>query len=191
MALQRFDRQQLHATPWKNGAGVTREIVCQPAGAGTDDFHWRVSIAHIASDGPFSRFDGVDRIITLLEGAGVRLHSTDDALDHPLLTPLVPFAFAGEAPVQGLLVDGDCHDFNVMSRRAVCRASVTVCRDGSASTPSPSGLLLAVHGHWTANEYAISPGQGLWWQDELHSFALYCDEPDAALLLVCIQPMTP
>ena len=81
MPIHRFTREALTATPWKNGGGVTREIVCQPPGAGMDAFDWRVSIAHIASDGPFSAFAGVDRIITLLEGAGVRLHSTDGASD--------------------------------------------------------------------------------------------------------------
>ena len=104
MPVHRFDRTSLIATPWKNGGGVTREIVCQPPGAGMDSFDWRVSIAHIASDGPFSAFAGVDRVITLLEGAGVRLRSTDGAFDHTLNTPLRPFAFAGEAPVVGTLL---------------------------------------------------------------------------------------
>lgn len=59
--------------PWKNGGGMTRELVCQPPDADMDSFDWRVSIAHIASDGPFSSFSGVDRIITLLSGGGVHL----------------------------------------------------------------------------------------------------------------------
>jgi len=54
MSLNRFDVHDLPAMTWKNGGGVTREIICQPLGAGMDDFDWRVSIAHIASDGPFS-----------------------------------------------------------------------------------------------------------------------------------------
>jgi environmental stress-induced protein Ves len=83
--------------PWKNGGGVTREIVCQPPGAGMDSFDWRVSIAHIASDGPFSAFPGIDRVITLLKGGGVHLSSADGQVNHRLGTPLAPFAFAGEA----------------------------------------------------------------------------------------------
>ncbi len=66
MPWHRFDRATLPATPWKNGGGVTREIVCQPPGAGLAAFDWRVSIATIASDGPFSLFAGIDRVITLL-----------------------------------------------------------------------------------------------------------------------------
>ena len=47
--------------------------------------------------------DLADGALRGLEGAGVRLHSSDGApdltFDHALNTPLVPFAFAGEAPV--------------------------------------------------------------------------------------------
>ena len=98
--------------PWKNGGGVTREIVCLPPGAGMNDFDWRVSIAHIASDGPFSAFPGIDRVITLLSGGGVHLLGDDGQVDHPLDTPLAPFAFAGEAAIHAHLLAGDCHDFN-------------------------------------------------------------------------------
>jgi environmental stress-induced protein Ves len=190
MPIHRFDRSTLAATPWKNGGGVTREIVCQPPAAGMDSFDWRVSIAHIESNGPFSAFAGVDRVITLLEGAGVRLHSSDGAFDHRLDMPLAPFAFAGEAPVTGTLLDGDCHDFNVMTRRAACRASVTVCR-GATTLAAPAGLLLAVHGSWRAETDTLSPGQGLWWRHGALSWSLAPASADAALLAVSIHPVNP
>ena len=57
------------AVPWKNGGGVTREIAAWPPGSGFDDFAWRVSMAEVREDGPFSNFAGVDRILTVLEGA--------------------------------------------------------------------------------------------------------------------------
>lgn len=190
MPVHRFDRASLTATPWKNGGGVTREIVCQPPGVGMAAFDWRVSIAHIASSGPFSAFAGVDRVITLLEGAGVRLHSTDGAVDHALDTPLVPFAFAGETPVTGTLLHGDCHDFNVMTRRAACHAGVWVCRNDT-TTAAPAGLLMAVRGTWAAGEHTLTPGQGVWWCDAPLTWSLSCTDPDAALLAVAIQPVTP
>ena len=114
--LHLFDRRTLEAMPWKNGGGVTREIVCQPPGAGLDAFDWRVSIAHIASDGPFSRFEGVDRVITLLEGAGVQLSSDDGMVAHRLATAWQPFAFAGEAAIDSRLIDGPWDDFSVMTQ---------------------------------------------------------------------------
>lgn len=189
MAVRRFDRASLQATPWKNGGGVTREIACQPPDAGLDRFDWRVSIAHIATDGPFSAFAGVDRVITLLEGAGVRLRATDGRFDHRLDTPLAPFAFAGETPVMGTLLAGDCHDFNVMTRRATCRASVQVHRGPGLSASAPAGVLLAVHGHWRADEQALAPGEGLWWNDTgERCWPLASSGGDAALLAVTIHP---
>ena len=64
-----------HSMPWKNGAGRTTEIAVHPPGAALDTFAWRVSIADVERDGPFSRFPGIDRTIVLLEGAGMRLRS--------------------------------------------------------------------------------------------------------------------
>jgi environmental stress-induced protein Ves len=187
LSVHFFDRQQLPATPWKNGGGVTREIVCQPPGAGMDAFDWRVSIAHIASDGPFSRFAQVDRVITLLEGAGVRLHSHDGTVDHRLDRPWEPFAFSGEAPVQADLIAGDCHDFNVMTRRGRCRARVVVYREAGPLPVTGAGLLMALAGRWQLasassalsdssglraevgtdldTTWALTANQGLWWQD--------------------------
>jgi len=193
--LHRFDRRTLEAMPWKNGGGVTREIVCQPPGAGLDAFDWRVSIAHIASDGPFSRFAGVDRVITLLEGAGVHLSSGDGAVAHSLATPWQPFAFAGEVAIDSHLLGGPCDDFNVMTRRAHCRASVSVLRgDGEQALPSaPAGLLMSLHGCWQlggAETVALAPEQGLWWQAGAGRFGpwrLTADGPQAALIAVLIQ----
>lgn len=49
------------ALPWKNGGGVTREVVAHPPGSDLGHFDWRVSIAEIHNAGPFSRFPGIER----------------------------------------------------------------------------------------------------------------------------------
>jgi hypothetical protein len=46
---------------WKNGAGWTREIVRVPD---REDWDWRLSIAEIEQDAPFSVFPGIDRELT-------------------------------------------------------------------------------------------------------------------------------
>ncbi|WP_344566156.1 HutD/Ves family protein [Streptomyces axinellae] len=53
--------------PWKNGSGSTREVAAQPVGSRLADFDWRVSVADVGGDGPFSPFPGVDRVITLID----------------------------------------------------------------------------------------------------------------------------
>lgn len=64
--MEFFDIRKMPVSLWRNGAGETREICCFPPA--TRDFFWRASIATIASNGEFSSFPGVDRVITLLEG---------------------------------------------------------------------------------------------------------------------------
>ena len=97
--------------PWKNGGGSTEEIT-RDAGVGLDGFGWRLSIADIAESGGFSTFNGYQRIITVLQGAGMTLQ-VDGQTTRPLL-PFDPFAFSGESQVACTLLDGDIRDFNLI-----------------------------------------------------------------------------
>ncbi|MFJ9447494.1 HutD family protein [Kitasatospora sp. NPDC101235] len=110
------------ATAWLNGGGVTREVAGFPAGAGLDAFDWRVSLADVASAGPFSPFPGIDRVITLVEGAGMAL--TVDGTERLVDAPFLPFAFSGDATTDCRLVAGPVVDFNVMTRRGRVEATV-------------------------------------------------------------------
>jgi len=116
--------------PWKNGAGRTSEIAVHPAGAGLDGFAWRVSIANVERDGPFSAFPGIDRTIVLLDGAGMRLQGSEREID--LTARYVPHDFRGDESVDCKLVSGPCRDFNAMFRRGRVRGSVTVVRRSGA-----------------------------------------------------------
>lgn len=107
---------------WKNGAGWTSEIVRQPAG---DDWDWRLSIAEIEDDAPFSAFAGVERELVLLSGNGVRLRFDDGAV-HELLPPHDKLRFAGERLLVGELVDGPTRDFNLMWKRDAIDATLWV-----------------------------------------------------------------
>ncbi|WP_133479182.1 HutD/Ves family protein [Cognatilysobacter segetis] len=99
---------------WTNGAGWTREIHAEPAEGG--DWDWRLSIAEVGADGPFSTFEGVDRELVLLSGEGMRLRFDDGAVVD-VMPPYGRHRFPGEAAVQGELVAGPTHDFNLMWRR--------------------------------------------------------------------------
>lgn len=106
---------------WRNGLGWTREILRLPdEGA---DWSVRLSIAEIEQDAAFSAFPGVDRELVLLHGNGVRLRHQDGRVDD-VLPPHGRVRFAGEAAVQGELVDGTTHDFNLMWRREVVQAEL-------------------------------------------------------------------
>lgn len=107
--------------PWKNGGGTTRDIVVAPAGASLDDFHWRLSLAQVDRDGPFSRFDNVDRTLVLLNGA-MTLHEQGRRID---LVRGEPVVFEGERAIDATLAGGGSTlDFNVMTRRGRARHTV-------------------------------------------------------------------
>ena len=125
--LKLISYDDLIATPWKNGAGVTRELACYPAGATLDDFLWRVSIADVGQSGPFSSFPGIDRVITLLDGDGMRLQFADGA-NHDLSEKLAPYSFRGEDSVHAQLLGTPSRDFNLMLRRDAARGTVEVHR---------------------------------------------------------------
>jgi len=105
---------------WKNGAGWTREIHAEPS---ADDWTWRLSIAEIERDAPFSVFPGVDRELVLLSGNGLRLRFGDGEA-HELRPPHQRLRFAGERAVVGELIDGRTEDFNLMWRRDAVRAEL-------------------------------------------------------------------
>jgi hypothetical protein len=98
---------------WKNGLGWTREILRSPA---EGDWNWRLSIAEIDDDAPFSRFDNVERELVLLAGNGLSLHF-DDGVEQVLQPPHDRVRFAGERGVTARLIDGPTQDFNLMWRR--------------------------------------------------------------------------
>lgn len=116
--------------PWKNGGGETREILASPPGATLDSLDWRVSLATVASDGPFSVFNGVQRTLCVIRGAGIRLQ-VGDAAPVTLLESSPPHSFDGEAKTSATLIDGTIVDLNVMSRRGRWRHAVKrlICTD--------------------------------------------------------------
>ena len=170
MTLEFFDLANVPATPWKNGGGSTRELVCWPpataAAGGMDSFGWRVSVATIAAPGPFSAFAGVDRQIMLLGGDGV--HLTSSGWQHTLAERWQPFAFSGDEAVDCTMLGGISTDFNLMLRRGVWDGTLQVVR--SEPPPTGAGLCMVLQGRWQtvqAGQAArvLTAGQGAWWLD--------------------------
>lgn len=135
--------QLLHAAdyprmPWKNGGGFTEEIA-RDAGDGLDGFGWRLSIADIEESGGFSSFAGYQRIISVLQGDGMRL-VVDGQLSRPLLA-FDAFAFGGESQVQCKLLGGMIRDFNLIYAPQRYRARLQWF-DGTSRLYSSSSTLL-------------------------------------------------
>jgi environmental stress-induced protein Ves len=108
--------------PWKNGLGSTTEIAVSPGAQGLDGFDWRISMARVAADGPFSPFPGIDRTLLVLEGDGIIL----SVASHPLvrLDRDAIHAFPGDQSTYATLVGGPIVDLNIMTRRERFRHAV-------------------------------------------------------------------
>jgi uncharacterized protein len=101
---------------WKNGGGETAEIAVSPPGAALDDFDWRLSMAKVEADGPFSAFPGIDRTLVILEGEGIRLSIAGQPAVK-LTNASQPHGFPADADASAALIEGAILDLNVMSRR--------------------------------------------------------------------------
>jgi environmental stress-induced protein Ves len=108
--------------PWKNGGGTTTQLAVYPSDL-PDTFEWRISIADIETNGPFSTFAGYDRFIALLEGVGMELRF-DDTESVRLERRLQFVKFAGERRTEGVLISGKVRDFNVICKRDAVNAEV-------------------------------------------------------------------
>ena len=108
MSFQVVRFEDVKPQPWKNGGGVTRELLTWPT---PDDWSVRISVADIEQDGPFSAFPGIKRTITVLSGAGIWL---DTPLDRELRPKDPPFTFPGDIAPHCELVRGPTRDLNAM-----------------------------------------------------------------------------
>jgi hypothetical protein len=126
------------AQSWRNGGGVTHELLAAPAGP----WRWRLSVATIAADGPFSAFPGVERWFTVIEGHGVELALGGAPRALRLGDP--PLRFDGAAAPGCRLLDGPTRDLNLMLRGVAGRLAVVRVDEDWAPEAAQAGLLARV-----------------------------------------------
>ncbi|NIX75853.1 HutD family protein [Microvirga sp. c23x22] len=102
--------------PWKNGQGLTEEVMAFPAGSSVESFDWRLSIAHVGTDGPFSVFPDIERTIALLDGEGLAL-DLPEGRTVTLGPGSEPFSFPGDWVISSRNLRGATTDLNMMTRR--------------------------------------------------------------------------
>ena len=127
------------AQSWRNGGGITRELLAWPQPA---DWRVRLSVADVQASGPFSRYDGVERWFVVLEGDGVVLRS--DFARHHLTADSEPFRFDGALPMDCTLASGPTRDFNLMAPPGLARMERV---RGAAQVSGTPGALLALYTH--------------------------------------------
>lgn len=154
-----FTYASLPVTPWKNGGGETREVARIPHPRAP--FLWRCSLATLQADGPFSRFEGIDRTLVLLEGADFWLRG--GGVSHRLRRG-EPWAFPGELPLASEGIAGPGLDFNIMTLRGAAQARVL--NTAAAYRPGSEGVAWVSAGRWRMAGEAFTPASGIWWQGE-------------------------
>ena len=142
-AVQRVRLADCPAVAWKNGGGLTRELLTwaatprTPLAQGSQDWDLRVSVADIERDGPFSTFAGIDRGFAVVQGAGVQLAMGNAPQGHTADVRAVSCAdeaieFSGELSVYCRLQNGPTRDLNFMVRRERGRLHMRRARSGSS-----------------------------------------------------------
>jgi environmental stress-induced protein Ves len=117
--------------PWANGRGTSYEIASDRNEAG--EWAWRLAMAPVNEDGPFSRIECVDRSLAVVEGAGMLLSVDRKKLQ---CLPMQVVRFRGDAITEAALLDGPIMDINLMVRRKEA--------DGEMAIISEVGLLNGV-----------------------------------------------
>jgi environmental stress-induced protein Ves len=145
--------------PWKNGGGMTTEIMSEPCDGGYD---WRISIAEVAQSGPFSDFSDYDRTIMLLDGAGFTLEFEQRPAQR-ISHSFEPFRFDGGLRTHCTLIGGPVRDFNLMARKGT-EAVLEVLRlvpGAGPMRPAHTTLLHLFHGQISACGRDLNPGETL------------------------------
>jgi uncharacterized protein len=105
--------------PWKNGGGITRDLLAWPQAA---DWQLRISVADVAQSGPFSAYPGITRWFAVVQGEGVVLRFGERV--HTLAPGSQPLRFdGGDAPGCDL-IRGPTLDLNLLAASKAGRADM-------------------------------------------------------------------
>ncbi|WP_406635866.1 HutD family protein [Amycolatopsis sp. WGS_07] len=104
--------------PWRNGAGTTRELATETDPSG--ETCWRISVADLLEDAPFSAFPGIDRLFTALGPLRLTVNGVPKDLKRG-----DQLRFAGEDEVT-VSLDQPTQALNVMTQRGRYRAEVVL-----------------------------------------------------------------
>jgi uncharacterized protein len=138
---------------WRNGGGTTRELLTRNK-HNSDDWQYRISVALVNADGPFSHFESTQRHFCVLSGHGVDL--TIDGAPHRVTENSSALSFSGEAKVDCTLISGPTSDLNFMVRMS------TESKPVSGMIPLKSGTPLALSGASSSGIFSLQDGLCQW-----------------------------
>jgi environmental stress-induced protein Ves len=125
--------------PWANGRGTSYEIASDRNEAGK--WTWRLAMAPVNEDGPFSRIECVNRFLAVVEGAGMLLSVDRKKLQ---CLPMQVVQFRGDAITEATLTDGPIMDINLMVRRKEAEGEMAII--SNAGLLNGASIVVAVGG---------------------------------------------
>lgn len=156
MTIQTITQKDFTEMPWKNGGGTTIEIfrINNPK---SSSFFFRLSMASVKDNGPFSVFFGIDRAILLLHGRGFHLESEKSTI--VLEKNYFPIYFKGEEQFQCNLIDGPFTDFNIMTDRHYAKSKISI--ENSPATLKAESSYKFVYDNEAQELYKLEEGDEL------------------------------
>ncbi len=150
--------------PWKNGGGLTREIAVAFSDDRDKSVLWRVSLATIDRDGPFSEYRGYDRTIVALDAAPVELDVDGKSI---VLERWQPHEFRGEARVACRLRGGAARDLNAMTLRDafVHDVEIVTSRQRFVLEDDEIAFVYAIDGAAEVENTPCAAGDTIWLQE--------------------------
>ena len=150
MRVQRFGEHR--AMPWANGLGTSYEVASDRNADG--EWTWRVAIAPVVLDGPFSVMPGVDRELVVIEGNGMVLNVDDESVK---CMPGQVVRFSGDSVTIARLLDGPTVDLGLMTVRGSVTGSMLVVVDVGDVTDSNVIVAIgdAVFGDENGRQYRL------------------------------------
>jgi environmental stress-induced protein Ves len=180
--------------PWNNRGGVTMDIdMVERAGV----VQWRVSLAEIENDGPFSDFTGYDRTIVPLAGRGFRL-SGGDAAPIVLAQNFVPHRFDGGWSPLCELIDRPVQALNALSLRATHSHTLAIHTSTSGAAFAASAqvryivalrddALVTLRGEGAARRIAFRDTLRI---DGAHDASVAGASPHAVIAIITLQTVS-
>jgi environmental stress-induced protein Ves len=130
--LRKIANELYKKMPWKNGQGLSHEILRLPEGSETlADFDCRVSVAEIHGENEFSAYPGCDRLLAVWQGGEIVLHIGSDKSVHLRREPL---HFKGEDIVNCEAAQAPVRDIGVIYRRSFYQAFMSHHRLASGAS---------------------------------------------------------
>ena len=163
--------------PWANGRGTSYEIASDRNESG--EWTWRLAMAPVNEDGPFSRIECVNRSLAVVEGAGMLLSVDRKKLQ---CLPMQVVRFRGDAVTEAALTDGPIMDINLMVRRKEAEGEMAMVSDAGLLNGVSIVVVVAVGG-----SAQVKSGDSII-ELERHDSVLECDADTMSLVsgTVCV-----